>query len=114
MNDDTEIKILRIVAEGIKYEKEDGSPELTPCTIPLLLSCEPSVKWIEFFIKKWNNSKGHNTSQGIVEVRGDKIYLNNTTLSAINLFYKDMLKNCVSIANEEEKKYEERKYEGKK
>ena len=107
MNDDTEIKILGIVAEGVTYETNYGSPESTLYTVPLLLSWQPSDTWIEFFLDAWKKPM-FSPNPDIVEVDDSMIFLNGTTLDDIDKYHKKALKKRVNAANEEEKKHQKR------
>ena len=110
MNDDTEIKILGIVAEEVTSPTNDGSDGSALYTVPLLLSREPSAKWAEFFMESWNVYQGSMVSRhtGEISIIGDKMHIRDINLDYIE-DNKEALKEHVDAVSRKEREHEFKK-----
>ena len=118
-----EIKIVRIVTEGITKPSLDGSPGSGLYSIPFELSITPSIEWSEYFVQTWNRPPEFTSRHRprIASVIGKEILLNGTTIDEVESTHKKTLELCVKEANrmhksllierEHKKSIQDRKYD---
>ena len=105
------VKIVGVIVDGVTEPTLDGTRGSALYSVPLRLNRVPSSLWSEIFINTWNRPPSFTTMHrpGIASVRGAKIILNGTTIEEVKKYHRDTLVDCVDVANQEEKKFLERK-----
>ncbi len=115
MNDDTEIKIVRVCTEDISNPTNYESKSPPRYIVPLELSRKPSDAWIEIFKHAWDTSHKikllHLNSYVSVSVYHGQIFLYNTTLDEVEEHHKEALKMCMDAASKGEKERQEKENE---
>ena len=105
------VKILGVIVDEVSEPTLDGTRGSALYSVPFRLNRVPSSLWSEIFINTWNQPPSFTTMHrpGIASVRGAKIILNGTTIEEVKRYHRDTLVDCVDVANQEEKKFLERK-----
>ena len=91
-----EVRITGVIDEEITSPDSEGRYD-----VPLKLSCLPSPLWVMTFKQHWEGphtwtAMGANT----VQVNGDRVVIERTTIEEIKGSLKDTLKLAVQKANE--------------
>ena len=105
------VKIDRVIKDEVTEPTLDGTPGSALYIVPFQLNRVPSSLWSRIFINTWNRPPSFTTMHrpGIASVRGARIILNGTTIEEVKKYHRDTLVDCVDVANQEEKKFLERK-----
>lgn len=105
------IFIEGIVVDEVTTPKLDGTRGSALYKVPFQLSRGPSSLWSRFFIEAWDHPQRYTSMHrpGIASVRGDKVYLDGTTIEEIEKYHRDTLLLSVDVANREEKAVIEKK-----
>lgn len=96
------VRIIGVVVDEITQPRLDGTRGSALYTVPFQLSRRPSHDWAGVFIEKWNHPPRFTSMHrpGIASVRGDKVYLEGTTVDEVQKYHRDTLKLAVEEANE--------------
>ncbi|WP_374054557.1 toll/interleukin-1 receptor domain-containing protein [Rossellomorea sp. FM04394] len=107
-DEDVDVKILGIIVDEVTIPKKDGSRGSALYSIPFELNKRPEYDWSKYFIASWNHPPRFTMMHrpGIAEVRGEKIFLNGTTIEEVKSYHRDTLVLAVNEANE---KYRQQK-----
>ena len=105
------VKVIHVIEDEVTEPTLDGTPGSALYIVPFQLNRVPSSLWSEIFIRSWNRPPSFTTMHrpGIASVRGAKIILNGTTIEEVRKYHRDTLVDCVDVANQEERKFLERK-----
>ena len=105
------VKIFGVIVDEVSEPTLDGTRGSALYSVPFRLNRVPSSLWSEIFINTWNRPPSFTTMHrpGIASVWGAKIILNGTTIEEVKRYHRDTLIDCVDVANQEEKKFLERK-----
>lgn len=100
-----DIYIEGIVVDEVTTPKLDGTSGSALYKVPFQLSRSPSTLWARIFIEAWNSPSRYTSMHrpGIASVRGDKVYLDGTTIEEVEKYHRDTLVLSVDVANKEEK-----------
>jgi hypothetical protein len=79
--------------------------------VPFQLSQFPPYVWSNVFIEKWDRPSQLTSMHrpGIAKVRGDKVYLDGTTLEEVEKYHRDTLKLALQETNQFVAEYEQAK-----
>lgn len=104
-NENKDIEILEVLADGVTSPKKDGSRGSALYEIPFRLNRVLSQLWEELFIRNWNSPPRFTSMHriGIARVIGDKVILKGTTIEEVKKYHRDTLKLCIDKSNQEEK-----------
>jgi hypothetical protein len=99
--DDTPIRIVGIVEEGVGEPRNDGSRGSALYRIPLRLSRQPSALWAKLFVQTWRFPPSFDSMHrpSIASVSGDTIVLDGTTLEELEHHHTATLGVVVAEVN---------------
>jgi hypothetical protein len=99
--DDTPIRIVGIVEEGVGEPRTDGSRGSALYRVPLRLSRRPSPLWAELFVQTWRFPPSFDSMHraSIASVSDDTIVLDGTTLEELELHHAATLKGVLAEVN---------------
>lgn len=100
-NDQSEIKITRVITEKVTTPANDGSPGSALYSIPFELNSSPAYEWGEYFVQTWDRPPEWTSKHrpGIASVTGNEIWLSGTTIEEVESTHKKTLELCVKEAN---------------
>jgi hypothetical protein len=101
MPDFEPIRITGIVEKDVSKPRNDGTKGSALYNIPFQLSHRPPNEWAEYFPHAWDHPQtwGSTHRPGISEVRGDRIWLNGTTLEEVAKTHKATLQLALDETN---------------
>ncbi|MCK5036508.1 MAG: toll/interleukin-1 receptor domain-containing protein [Candidatus Sabulitectum sp.] len=101
------IKILGVVVDEVTRPKNDGTTGSALYKVPFRLSRTPTHEWATLFVASWNRPPRYTSMHrpGIASVRGDKIFLDGTTVQEVEKYHRETLMLCVDSANENEARF---------
>jgi hypothetical protein len=103
-----DIKITRVIVEGITEPRNDGSYGSALYTIPFAFSHAPSWKWEELFIANWNHPPRFTSMHrpGIASIDDSTVTLNGTTLEEVEKYHRDTLQLVVGETNRQYREWQ--------
>lgn len=100
-----DICIEEVIVDEVTAPRMDGSPGSALYKVPFQLSRKPSQLWSKIFVNAWDHPSSFTSMHrpGIASVRGDKVYLDGTTIEEIENYHRETLLLSIEVANREEK-----------
>ena len=117
------IRIVGIIDSEISSPRNDGTAGSALYNIPFQLSQKPPVEWADYFPRAWDHPSSWTSSHrsGMIQVVGDRIWLNGTTIDEVEVAHKATLQLVLDETNREYGEYlseqnlkQERELEGPK
>jgi hypothetical protein len=95
------IQILGVVVDEITQPRADGTRGSALYTVPFQLSRHPTHEWAAVFVEKWNHPRSWTSMHrpGIASIRGDKVYLDGTTVEEVQKYHRNTLKLALEDTN---------------
>jgi hypothetical protein len=102
---------------ALSSPRNDGTPGSALYNIPFQLSQKPPVEWADHFPRAWDHPSSWTSSHrcGMIQVVGDRIWLNGTTIEEVETAHKATLQLVLDETNREYGEYlsqQNRKQEG--
>jgi hypothetical protein len=90
------IRIVGIIDSEISSRRNDGTAGSALYNIPFQLSQKPPVEWADYFPRAWDHPSSWTSSHrsGMIQVVGDRIWLNGTTIEEVEIAHKQPLNWC--------------------
>jgi hypothetical protein len=97
------IRIVGIIDAEISSPRNDGTAESGLYNIPFQLSQKPPAEWADYFPRAWDHPSCWTPSHrcGMIQVVGDRIWLNGTTIDEIETGCKATLQSVLDETNRE-------------
>jgi len=101
------IRIVGIIDSEISSPRNDGTAGSELYNIPFQLSQKPPVEWADYFPRAWDHPSSWTSSHrsGMIQVVGDRIWLNDTTIEAVEIAHKATLQLVLDETNREYGEY---------
>jgi len=101
------IRIVGIIDSEISSPRNDGTAGSALYNIPFQLSQKPPVEWADYFPRAWDHPSSWTSSHrsGMVQVVGDRIWLNGTTIEEVEIAHKATLQLVLDETNREYGEY---------
>jgi hypothetical protein len=97
------IRIVGIVDSEISRPRNDGTAGSELYNIPFELSQEPPIEWADYFPRAWDHPSSWTASHrpGMVQIAGNRIWVNGTTIEEIEIVHKATLQAVLDETNRE-------------
>jgi hypothetical protein len=101
------IRIVGIIDSEISSPRNDGTAGSALYNIPFQLSQKPPVEWADYFPRAWDHPSSWTSSHrsGMIQVAGDRIWLNGTTIDEVEVAHKATLQLVLDETNHEYGEY---------
>lgn len=106
-----DIRITRVVVEGVTEPRNDGTRGSALYSIPFALSQRVPAEWAEMFVDNWNRPPRFTTMHrpGIARVSDSVVTLNGTTIDEVERYHRDTLQLAVEETNRQYREWRRRR-----
>lgn len=103
-----DIKITRVIVEGVTEPRNDGTAGSALYAVPFALSRRPPTDWAKLFVALWDHPPRWTTMHrpGIARVSGSTVTLDGTTIDEVERVHRDTLQ---LVLDETNRQYRERR-----
>lgn len=96
-----DIKITRVIVEGVTEPRNDGTRGSALYAVPFALSRRPPSEWAQLFVSLWDHPPRWTLMhrRGIARISGSTVTLDGTTIDEVESVHRDTLQLVLDETN---------------